>query len=277
MLVTIIITISIFFLSLLWVIGFATSTMGSLIRALLVVAFVAVVARLIQNRLSRNEYRQARMLMVLGLSITMACASLSPATDALTDSLAAVRRAEAAGAEALPEADRHLQLARQEITKARALLAKGKNEPAYHQALRANNDAALALTLARKAEQRKLAAAPERAQQLAVEAQRQATRAAAELAGIASIEQHERGVVITLRADSLFANSNDDVLLPRTQAKLERVAEVLHPEAKYVVDALTRRRANTVRDYLITLGVAPERIEIVVERHSASGGLPTRP
>jgi outer membrane protein OmpA-like peptidoglycan-associated protein len=215
--------------------------------------------------------RSNRILVLLGVSITIACVSFSPATDALADALAAVRRAEAADAEALPEAARKLQLARQEITKARALLDKGKHEPAYHQALRANNDAALALALARKAEQRKLAAGPGRAlaaeQHLAVEAQRRVTRAAAELAGIASVEQQEGGLIITL---------GDDVLLPDAQAKLERIA-ASDTQAQYVVHSRARDRANAVRDCLLALGIAPERIEIVVERHSASDGLPTKP
>jgi hypothetical protein len=55
MLVTIVVIFSIFFLSSLWVIGF--TTMGSLIRTMMIIAFVAVVIRLIQNRPTRNEYR----------------------------------------------------------------------------------------------------------------------------------------------------------------------------------------------------------------------------
>jgi hypothetical protein len=49
MLVTIVVISSIFFLCLLWVIGFATTTLGSLIRTMLIIAFVAVVIRLAQK------------------------------------------------------------------------------------------------------------------------------------------------------------------------------------------------------------------------------------
>ena len=43
-----------------------------------------------------------------------------------------------------------LQLAREEVSKAKALLAEGENERAYYMALRATNDAELANALARE-------------------------------------------------------------------------------------------------------------------------------
>jgi hypothetical protein len=45
-------------LFLLWALGFASSyTMGGLIHILLIIAIIAVVARLIQSRRLSNEYR----------------------------------------------------------------------------------------------------------------------------------------------------------------------------------------------------------------------------
>jgi hypothetical protein len=93
---------------------------------------------------------QMRDLVFLGFAFTTACASFPPPTDSLANAIASVRGAEEIGAADVPEAALQLQLAREEITKARALMAEGENEPAYYQALKATNDAELAIQLVRE-------------------------------------------------------------------------------------------------------------------------------
>jgi hypothetical protein len=96
-----------------------------------------------------------RGLALIGFVFASACASFPPPTDTLANAIASVRGAEEVGADDVPQAALALQLAREEITKARALMAEGENEPAYYQALRATSDADLALALVREEEARK--------------------------------------------------------------------------------------------------------------------------
>lgn len=117
------------------------------------------------------------------------------------------------------------------------------------------------------------------------EAEKRAAQANADLARIAAIKQEERGTVITLSGAVLFA-SNKYELLPAAQAKLNQVAEALlvnDPESTFVVEGhtdsqgkadfnqkLSENRANAVRDYLVSHGVAADRI-------TAKGHGSTRP
>lgn len=118
-------------------------------------------------------------------------------------------------------------------------------------------------------------------QALAVETQRRedadkrAAKAAADLAAFASVKQETRGMVITLSGSVLFASGKSD-LLPSAQAKLSEVADALtkeDPESKIVVEGhtdsqggasynqdLSQRRAQAVRDYLVTRGMASDRV-----------------
>lgn len=107
------------------------------------------------------------------------------------------------------------------------------------------------------------------------EAEKRATQAAADLARIASVKQETRGMVITLSGQVLFASGKSE-LLPSAQAKLSEVANALtqnNPDASIVVEGhtdsqgsetfnldLSTRRAQAVRDYLASHGVAPDRI-----------------
>ena len=63
--------------------------------------------------------------------------------------------AEEVGAEDVPKAALQLQLAREEIANAKSLVVEGANESAHYQALRASNDADLAIALVRENEARK--------------------------------------------------------------------------------------------------------------------------
>ncbi len=106
-------------------------------------------------------------------------------------------------------------------------------------------------------------------------AERRAQQAAADLARIASVKQEARGMVITLSGGVLFASAKWD-LLPQAQAKLSDVANVLtkqDPDSKIVVQGytdsqgaasfnqdLSQHRAEAVRTYLVSHGIASDRI-----------------
>jgi outer membrane protein OmpA-like peptidoglycan-associated protein len=116
------------------------------------------------------------------------------------------------------------------------------------------------------------------------EAEKRAAQAAADIAKFASIKQEARGMVITLSGSVLFTSGKSD-LLPAAQLKLNDVAKALteqDPESTMVVEGhtdsqgapafnqtLSQQRAQTVRDYLVTRGIASDRI-------SAEGFGPTR-
>ena len=94
-------------------------------------------------------------------------------------------------------------------------------------------------------------------------------------AKFASVKQEPRGMVITLSGSVLFASAKSD-LLPTAQLKLNDVATALtreDPLSKIVVEGhtdsqgqpaynqeLSQRRAQVVRDYLVTRGMASDRI-----------------
>lgn len=116
------------------------------------------------------------------------------------------------------------------------------------------------------------------------DAEKRAAQAAADLSAFASVKQETRGMVITLSGSVLFASAKSD-LLPAAQVKLNDVATALtkeDPISKIVVEGhtdsqgqasynqeLSQRRAQVVRDYLVTRGIASDRI-------SAQGFGPTR-
>ncbi len=107
------------------------------------------------------------------------------------------------------------------------------------------------------------------------EAEKRAAQAAADIAKFASIKQESRGMVITLSGSVLFTSGKSE-LLPAAQMKLNEVAKALteqDPEALMVVEGhtdsqggvdfnqkLSQQRAQVVRDYLVSRGVAADRI-----------------
>ena len=106
-----------------------------------------------------------------------------------------------------------------------------------------------------------------------MEAERKAAAAMASLAEIAKVKEESRGVVITLSGSVLFATGKSD-LLPIAQDKLNQVAKALTDQGfKAIVvqgytdsvgsaadnDRLSLRRAQSVRDYLVTRGVPSEK------------------
>jgi outer membrane protein OmpA-like peptidoglycan-associated protein len=106
-------------------------------------------------------------------------------------------------------------------------------------------------------------------------ADKRAAQAAADLAKFASVKQESRGMVITLSGGVLFASGKSD-LLGDAQVKLNSVADSLtqqDPDSKMVVEGhtdsqgkmaynqdLSQRRAQTVRDYLVSRGIAADRV-----------------
>jgi outer membrane protein OmpA-like peptidoglycan-associated protein len=115
-------------------------------------------------------------------------------------------------------------------------------------------------------------------QQRRADADKRAAKAAADLAAFASVKQDPRGMVITLSGGVLFVTNKSD-LLPGAQVKLGQVADALatqDTESKIVVNGytdsqgtpsynqdLSQRRAQSVRDYLVTRGIATDRITAV--------------
>lgn len=110
------------------------------------------------------------------------------------------------------------------------------------------------------------------------EAEKKAAQALADLQKIASVKQEQRGMVITLSGGVLFA-SNEATLLPAAIIKLNEVAEALikgNPDSNITVEGhtdsqgqrdynmnLAQKRADAVRDQLVSRGVAADRIKSV--------------
>jgi outer membrane protein OmpA-like peptidoglycan-associated protein len=132
----------------------------------------------------------------------------------------------------------------------------------------------------------------EREKQARAEAEKRAAQAMADLQKIASVKQETRGMVITLSGGVLFA-TNQSTLLPNAMLKLNEVAEALikgDPDSKMTVEGhtdsqgnaaynrdLSQKRADSVRDYLVSRGIAPDRIKAVgygADRPVADNGSP---
>jgi len=117
-----------------------------------------------------------------------------------------------------------------------------------------------------------------------LDADKRAAQAQADLARIGTVKQEARGMVITLSGSVLFASAKAD-LLPDAQIKLNDVAKALaeqDPDSKIVVEGhtdsqgaaafnqdLSQRRAESVRGYLASHGIASDRM-------TAQGFGPTR-
>lgn len=106
-------------------------------------------------------------------------------------------------------------------------------------------------------------------------AEKREQQALSDLAHIASVTQDTRGTVITLSGGVLFASGKYD-LLPAALVNLAQVANVLStsdPDSKIRVEGytdsqggeayntdLSQHRADAVRGFLVSHGVAPDRI-----------------
>jgi outer membrane protein OmpA-like peptidoglycan-associated protein len=109
-------------------------------------------------------------------------------------------------------------------------------------------------------------------------AEKKAAQALADLQKIAAVTKEARGMVITLSGSVLFA-SNESTLLPGAMIKLNEVADALikgNPDSNITVEGHTdsqgqrqynmdlgQKRAQAVRDQLVSRGVASDRIKAV--------------
>jgi outer membrane protein OmpA-like peptidoglycan-associated protein len=116
----------------------------------------------------------------------------------------------------------------------------------------------------------------EQARQTAEEARLTAEmREAAALAELSSARQEARGMVITLSGSVLF-RTDEAILLPSAQARLDQVANALlaQPTRTLVIEGhtdsrgddghnleLSQRRAEAVRSFLVSKGYAASRIQ----------------
>lgn len=107
-----------------------------------------------------------------------------------------------------------------------------------------------------------------------LDAEKRLRDAMSRLSAIAAVKEEPRGLVITLPGGVLFESSKS-VLLSTAQEKLNQVADALlqNRDATMVVEGhtdsqgddasnqiLSEKRAKAVRDYLVTRGIAEDRI-----------------
>jgi Domain of unknown function (DUF4398) len=95
----------------------------------------------------------SRFLLAAAVFVGAGCAH-QPPTKSLEQSKAAIRAAEEVGAEKLPQAALHLQLAREESDRARELIAHDHNQEAASYLERAEADADLAVAITRANQER---------------------------------------------------------------------------------------------------------------------------
>jgi outer membrane protein OmpA-like peptidoglycan-associated protein len=108
-----------------------------------------------------------------------------------------------------------------------------------------------------------------------LEAERRASDALSALSKIGSVTKDDRGTIITLSGAVIFASGHSE-LLPAAKSKLDQVATALNVSesaSKIIVQGytdsrgsaalnqdLSTRRAESVKDYLVSKGVAGERL-----------------
>jgi outer membrane protein OmpA-like peptidoglycan-associated protein len=108
-----------------------------------------------------------------------------------------------------------------------------------------------------------------------LEAEKKLAQAAADLARLGAVKNEPRGMVLTLAGGVLFV-TNKSELLPSAQIKLNEVADALikqDPNSTITVEGytdsqgtasynqeLSQRRAQAVRDYLVSRGIASDRV-----------------
>jgi hypothetical protein len=113
-----------------------------------------------QKEKSMRHVLKTEILVMVVIAITAGCASAPLKTDASTSG---IRAAEEVGAADVPKASLHLQLAREELNRAKELAAKDEKAMADSMLLRAEADAELAVLLSREdAEKTEAEAAVER-------------------------------------------------------------------------------------------------------------------
>jgi len=189
-------------------------------------------------------------------------------------------------------ARRRAELAMVQGTTARERAEKQRSEQDYvavQEELRTKTQAELAATQSRvqnlnnqlERQTERVAVAQnetERERKARLEAEARAQRALESLHQIAQVKEESRGTVITLSGQVLFVTGKAE-LLPAARDKLTEVAKAINDsgdERPITVEGhtdsrgnenmnqqLSQARAQSVRDYLVTLGVKPDRIKAV--------------
>ena len=235
-------------------------------------AEVALQSRTREGQL-RDEARRARELLVAD--------QLDAERRARDAELDAQRRAN----ESRAEADRRVHDAE--------LNAQRRAQESQLAEARAARDAAQARDTEQKAREQESQRQRDEALAQARAADEKAQRALEELKKIAQVREEPRGTVITLSGSLLFTTGKAE-LLPQARSQLDEVATALdqapaqqlriegHTDARgteVTNQDLSLRRAEAVRDYLESRGLAPERIAIVgygasrpiADNHTADG------
>lgn len=94
---------------------------------------------------------RASLALLLGAALATGCATTQPPTEKMESSAASISGAEQAGAQDVPRAALHLQLANEQSAKAKALIASGGKDNMHAAArllMRASADGDLAIALA---------------------------------------------------------------------------------------------------------------------------------
>ena len=174
----------------------------------------------------------------------------------------------------------YIALRRTELAESRArVIAADKQKAEIAAQAQANQAQALQTTSAQLAGAKQALSTQGQAlqdeQQRRMDAEKRAAQAAADLAKIASVKQEARGMVITLSGAVLFETAKW-TLIGTAQTKLNEVADALTKQDKdstMVVEGytdsqgaaamnqeLSQKRADSVRTYLISRGIASDRI-----------------
>lgn len=114
-------------------------------------------------------------------------------------------------------------------------------------------------------------------EQARAQAEREAAAALASLRQMASVREEQRGMVITLSGEVLFA-TGESTLLPIAQQRLDQVAQALQTQGPRRIlieghtdsrgnastnQVLSQARAQAVRSYLMTRGLTGDMVEAV--------------
>jgi outer membrane protein OmpA-like peptidoglycan-associated protein len=246
-----------------------------------------------QNTNSPHKYRARVITGALPFVLCLAVGCPSTAPKELHDARNAYRQAAAGPAQRYTPAQLHtaeeeLKLAESSFedegdsarTRDRAYIAQRKAQLAEVQGRTAEANESMkelqkGAEQAQVAELQQMRGALGSAQERQKSAEARAATANAELARLASVKQEDRGMVITLSGSVLFASDKTE-LLPAAQQKLTEVAKALnegddasqmvvegHTDAKGSAthnQELSTQRAESVRRYLVSQGIAESRI-----------------
>jgi outer membrane protein OmpA-like peptidoglycan-associated protein len=198
---------------------------------------------------------------------------------ALADARQALLRAEAVHADD-PGSYEEKSLAYIASHRAQIAAAKGETAEAEHQvqlAKERQEQYEQALLAAQRAALQETDEQLEQEKRARLEAERRAQAALASLRESADVRMDERGTVLTLNGSVLFATAKSD-LLPSARTRLDQVAASLaemDSDATFTVEghtdsrgsdefnqSLSRERAQSVANYLVSHGVDRSRVEI---------------